>query len=65
MLEILVALLSIFGAGFGAGYGVREMISRRRRRSYRRSMAWGGNQTRPDLARGKVLRPQRGRTAFL
>src|SRR3984885_7533073 len=36
--EMLVALLSIFGASFGAGYGGREMTSSRRRRSYRRSM---------------------------
>jgi hypothetical protein len=39
MMEILLALLSIFGAGFGAGYCLREAISRRRRREYRRSMA--------------------------
>jgi hypothetical protein len=39
VIEILLALLSIFGAGFGAGYGLREAISRRRRREYRRSMA--------------------------
>jgi hypothetical protein len=38
MLEVLVAFLTIFGAGFAAGYGVREIISRRRRRAYRRSV---------------------------
>jgi hypothetical protein len=32
MMEVLLVLLSIFGAGFGVGYGVREIISRRRRR---------------------------------
>src|SRR5580698_10265791 len=37
MLELVVAC--IFGVGFCAGYGVRALVSRRRRRSYRRSLA--------------------------
>jgi len=32
MFTVLLVFLVIFGAGFAAGYGVREMISRRRRR---------------------------------
>lgn len=32
MLVVLLFIVSTFAAGFGAGYGVREMISRRRRR---------------------------------
>jgi len=34
MLEILIVVL-VTGIGFAAGYGVRELISRRRRRSPR------------------------------
>jgi len=32
MLAVLIGISIIFGAGFAFGYGVREMISRRRRR---------------------------------
>ena len=32
MFTVLLVFLVVFGAGFAAGYGVREMISRRRRR---------------------------------
>jgi hypothetical protein len=32
MFAVLLILLSIFGTGFGAGYGVRELVSRRRRK---------------------------------
>jgi hypothetical protein len=32
MFTVLLVFLVIFGVGFAAGYGVREMISRRRRR---------------------------------
>lgn len=32
MLVLLLSIISMFAAGFGVGYGVREMISRRRRR---------------------------------
>jgi hypothetical protein len=39
MFEILLVLLGIFGAGFGVGYGVREVVSRHRRREYRRSLS--------------------------
>jgi hypothetical protein len=35
----MMTLLILLGLGFGAGYGVREMISRRRRRKYAR-VAW-------------------------
>jgi len=38
MFEALFVLLTIFGTGFGVGYGVRAIISRRRRKEYRR--AW-------------------------
>ncbi len=38
MFEVLFVLLGLFGAGFASGYGVRELISRRRRRGYRRSL---------------------------
>jgi hypothetical protein len=39
MFEILFLLFGLFGIGFAAGYGVRELISRRRRREYRRSIS--------------------------
>jgi hypothetical protein len=35
MFDMVLVLLSLFGIGFGAGYGVRELISRRRRRQHR------------------------------
>jgi hypothetical protein len=31
MFNLLVVVLTIFGAGFAAGYGLRALISRRRR----------------------------------
>jgi hypothetical protein len=33
---IMLQLVSIFALGFGAGYGLREIISRRRRKVVRR-----------------------------
>ena len=38
-MDTMIVLLIILGLGFAAGYGVREMISRRRRRKYAR-VAW-------------------------
>jgi len=38
MLTALTVLGGLFALGFVAGYGVRELISRRRRREYRRSV---------------------------
>lgn len=45
MLGFLILLIAM-GVGFAAGYGVREMISRKRRR----------------LARGEIAKPQPGRS---
>jgi hypothetical protein len=36
MFEVLLVLLGIFAAGFVVGYGVRELVSRRRRKGFRR-----------------------------
>jgi hypothetical protein len=35
MIELLLVISGLFGAGFAAGYGVRELVSRRRQRQYR------------------------------
>jgi len=36
MFEALLVVLGLFGMGFVAGYGVRELVSRRRRREHLR-----------------------------
>ncbi|QOZ32245.1 hypothetical protein [Bradyrhizobium sp. CCBAU 53421] len=56
MLEFLIVVL-VTGIGFAAGYGVRELISRRRRRSPRRVHAPKVRAANDDISARGWYRP--------